>query len=98
MVVEADTSKVKDYEYAVYLPDAIEVSAGTDLHVAVRIEPYSGQGETAFYYGYHLNMEEWRNLDANEHKDLFEISTSNICGYYSDEWEGQIPAIFYYLA
>lgn len=75
--------------------DMVEVSAGTDLTICMRIYGPNQNFKLRGYYGYNGNS--YKSFD-NQDKDLFEIIHSSLSGNGTGVDSGLIPSLLYYLA
>ena len=74
--------------------EMVEVPAGTDFTVQVRMFGANNNYRVRGYYGYNGNS--YKTFD-NQDKDLFEITHSSLSSNGSGIDSGQIPSLCYYV-
>lgn len=74
--------------------EMLEVPAGTDLTIQVRMYGPNNNYRVRGYYGYNGNS--YKSFD-NQDKDLFEVSYSSLSSNGTGIDSGQVPSLCYYV-
>ena len=74
--------------------EMVEVAAGTDFQVQMRMFGQSNNFRVRGYYGYNGNS--YKSFD-NQDKDLFEITYSSLSSNGTGVDSGQVPSLCYYV-
>ena len=74
--------------------EMLEVPAGTDLTIQIRMYGANNNFRVRGYYGYNGNS--YKSFD-NQDKDLFEITQSSLSSNGASVDSGQIPSLCYYV-
>jgi hypothetical protein len=74
--------------------EMVEVPAGTDFIIQMRLYGHNNNFRVQSYYGYNGNS--YKSFD-NQDRDLFEITYSHLSSNGTGVDSGQIPALYYYV-
>ena len=93
MMTQEMDEQTKVYQ-VLFEGDMIEVGAGTDFTIQVKLHGAGNNYRVRCYYGYNGNQ---YNTCDNQDRDLFDIMYSNLSTNGTGVDSGQIPTLFYYV-